>query len=199
MRLLLIAFGLLLIVAAAAPANASAFTYDEATATDLEAVLPAPTVFLLGVGANTVTGTQISSLAGFDLDSFAFTIPAGTVLSSITYAFASNSTLNSDNTVYVLDNGNATAANPVIASLTSHPHTDTSPVVFAGTPLGPGTYGMTNLSTGHGALPWTLSYTWTLQVDEAAAPIPTPEPTSILLFGSGVATLIAKRSRRWRS
>jgi hypothetical protein len=65
--------------------NAAPFVYSESVFGDLPSVLPAPTVFAFDLGTNVVSGQKSFP----DTDSFAFSVPAGTELVSISLAFAS--------------------------------------------------------------------------------------------------------------
>ncbi|HEV2716172.1 MAG TPA: PEP-CTERM sorting domain-containing protein [Terriglobales bacterium] len=178
--------------AIAGNATASPISYDEGVSGDLSGDFPL-LLLSLGVGANTVTGAQFLNLSGqvtADFDSFAFSVPAGTVLSSITYAFSTTVTPGASvaTTRYTIEAG------PILSDVTFN-LLGASPVVMSGTPLGPGTYFMENKSLGATTdAAWSSNYHWTLQVDPTTSVV--PEPTSMLLLGSGLAGLIAKRARR---
>lgn len=77
---------LLVFVAATCPTvSAEPISYSEVVAGDL-GELPSSTVFSLEVGTNTFTG-RLGVGPGFsDYDSFAFSVPSGTTVTSISYS-----------------------------------------------------------------------------------------------------------------
>jgi hypothetical protein len=68
--------------------TAPAYAYSEAVSGDLPSSLPLTQLFLVP-GINTVSGSEyVTSPSGaFDVDSFAFTVPAGFKVASITYTY----------------------------------------------------------------------------------------------------------------
>jgi len=112
---------------------------------------------------NAVSGTSFSSNDPLvsDLDSFAFGIPVGMVVTNVSYAFVRRTLANatSRDAFFFLDNGNASPVLPFLAV----PLVDlfgASPVVMfaSALPLSAGTYGIDNVSLsaiGEPGAAWT--------------------------------------------
>ena len=187
------------------------FSFSFAEGTDLGAVLPAGSVFPFNIGTNTVSGTNFFTIFSFqpsftfdtDVDSFAFSIPAGAQLTQIGFSFSPSftGTVVSASDQFTLGNGNATPS-PALGDQTVD-LLGSSPVgVFAAAlPLGPGTYGIFDFvrTAGGGPTPtfpfgWTSNYTWSFTVELASASV--PEPASALLLLCGIAGLAFRAWRR---
>ena len=167
--------------------------YNEAVSGDLGSVSPF-TLLVLDIGTNTVSGTEhyftVSMPPDVDADSFAVAVPAGAALASITYATTLTSGT-SGQVTYWLSSGNG--AIPQLANQTIELGTLSPFGMFAtALPLGTGIYSLFNfsLSSGPNLAPWTDAYTWTLDVASTASP--TPEPASLLLFGSSLAGMLLR-------
>jgi len=176
------------------PAGASPISYTESVSGDLVSGLPAPTVFTLDVGVNTVSGTSTFGPTSSDFDSFAFDVPVGMQVTDISYAFVRTGTATAGFTGFALDNGNP-GAFPLLAQQIVNLF-GASPVgMFATTlPLGAGIYSVQNESLSRAGIDWTDDYTWSLTVTSTAAGV--PEPASLVLLGSG---LVGAGARRWRT
>jgi hypothetical protein len=182
------------------PAHAASFSYSEGT--DLPALLPATSVFGFDIGTNTVGGSTSFNpdSTGADFDSFAFSIPPGTTLAQVSFAFTiqTSAGVNKAETSFALDNDNAFPSGAIVATSTID-LLGSSPFAFAAgaLPLGPGTYGLNQLNVGlvGGSLPrsWIANYTWSLTVVAASA----PEPGSLFLLASGLAAMAAWRWRKY--
>jgi len=200
---------MLLMTVWVSPAGATPISYSESDSGDLGQVLPAPTVFALDVGVNTVAGTihftiDESHHGDFDDDVFAFSVPVGLEVTNISYAFVTGPIIGSPTLGEIsllLGDGNAYPPTPPLAGSgqTIELLNDSSPVVMFSSevPLSAGTYSTFFLYLAVlGDLPvgWTANYTWSLMVAPTATSV--PEPASLVLLGSG---LIGAGARRWRT
>ena len=170
-------------------------TYNEAVSGDLGDNFAAR-LFTLDAGSNPVSGTTSFGANGisFDFDNFAFVVPAGMHVTDITYGFTTvtNGDMTFRSIGYLLGDGNAPPVFPSLSNFAPYMLTDTSPLhAFAAVlPLGTGTYAVEeDVAGGTG---FATNYTWTLSVAADA----TPEPASLLLLGTG---LVAIGARRWRN
>src|SRR6478736_604230 len=95
----------LAVFGASQAAFATPFTYYETASGDLGQFLPASKVFQFGLGDNTVSGHLFETLNGsaFDFDAFAFSVPVGDLLTSMTFEWTITTT------------GNVTGANAIFS------------------------------------------------------------------------------------
>ena len=197
---------LLVLILIPQPSFSSPFTYSETDSGDLGDSFPAAAVFSFDVGTNTVSGvsfTFVNTSTGaseIDLDSFAFSIPAGAQLTQIIYSFSAGSIfaiVAQDQ--FLLDNGNALPSSPFLGDQTVDLFSGT-PVTFfaAALPLGPGTYALQDFfhailgTPGFPGSSWDSFYTWTFTVEAATV----PEPASVLFLGAGAVALGFLRRRK---
>jgi PEP-CTERM motif len=191
-HLVLIVAALLLLVpavAAAAPLH-----YDESVSGDLSPAMPSPTVLPFDLGVNSVRGSLYSGVLAPDFDSFAFTIPAGHSLVSISYAF----TLSPKNTETVakagwgFDVGN-TGLPAELGAVLVDLFGPSPQVLFDGPlPQGGGLYGFYNFSQeSTPGLGWNSTYQIDFVVTEAATGV--PAPAALLLLGLGILAAAARR------
>jgi hypothetical protein len=191
---------LMLMAIGAGPAivNAAPITYDEAISGDLGAVSP-HTEFLFDAGLNTISGDihHFIELSSADFDEFLFTLPAGTQLVAITYAWTLHPFKGNEDAGTFAQLRPGGPSTPALASesIDLYAHAPPQVGMFAvAMPLGPGTYFIDHPGLGPttACCGWSADYTWTFEVQGTAV----PEPASLILLGSGVAALAARRRRR---
>lgn len=178
------------VIGVSQPALATPFTYSEIASGDLGQFLPAAKVFAFAPGDNTVSGHFFQTLNGsaVDIDSFAFSVPLGDALTSITFAWTITTTGNvtGANTLFSLKSANAGA--PTLGSNSFSLRPSGSTLLFSTVlPKGAGTYAIANNSlsiAGSGnTTRWDVDYTWHVTVDGIAA---VPEPSALLLVATGL-------------
>jgi hypothetical protein len=168
-------------------ASALAFSYDEAIDGDLPSNSTSSPVYPLGIGANTFSGTHrfaYTSLPGDDFfDSFAFSVPAGGTLVSITADTSlqpSGSGVFSSTDYWLQDAAFATIDSANI------PIPSTGLSLFASSlPLPAGQYAMRDISHNGGLVfdeVRLADYTFTLTVV-------VPEPSALVLGALGLAAV----------
>jgi hypothetical protein len=187
---------LMLVLSWSVPALAVPFLYDESVSGDLTCQNPpCATTFPFDIGTNIIKGTVSNGAA--NTDSFSFSIPAGAVLTSVTYSW----TVSGIPTVTVADTGYALTPNTSSFAGTESINlvTDTSPksLFDSKLPLGAGTDALfqTNLG-GTGGEVWTAVYEIDLQVDPVRE---VPEPPTLLPLAVGVAALAVFRKAATRN
>lgn len=210
-------YGVASLAFAAQVAGAAPLSYDEAVDGDIDQL--APPTFVLGTGANTVSGTTGVSYVpdqplGGDYDPFRFVVQAGTMLTGFTLSWSNFTPLgglyaepghvNGFATCQLRDAGNAVLE--AVGSLTTDPASlcasptldaNGSVDLFGSTlPLGDGSYGWAYSRAiqfylgQEGA--WTLDYTLTLNVAQV------PLSGSLGLTALGLVALLSGASRRRR-
>lgn len=174
-----------LVTLAAVAAHAAPITYIEQVHGDLPLFGDPLTTVALDVGLNTVTGTTALGSAGFDFDSFAFTVAPGQRVESLKVVLTDVS----ENLTAALWDVNAGGR-----GYNSGSRLDTLDPASPGfdfldpaaLPLGPGDYNISGAATvGIGA----SAYTFIFDVHAV------PEPASLAAL-AGVAVLGLRRRRR---
>jgi len=179
-------------------AQAASITWDEAVDGDLAPEL-AP--FTLGSGVHTFTGTTRAFFPGEpnDLDSFLFNLPAGTSLSSVSFAFGN--VQYSPTTLYLIVD--FAVSSPDVQAFYTPTQSEflyfpegtaaVSPVALfeSALPLGPGEY---RLLPGIGGADPGLEFSWAYDYTLSFTVVPIPP--AVVMFASGLGLLAAYRKRR---
>ncbi|MGC4031583.1 MAG: hypothetical protein QM754_07600 [Tepidisphaeraceae bacterium] len=188
-----------------ASVQAAPIHYSETQSPDLPLFAETMTPLTLDLGSNTVSGSvssHFNSATGapitFDFDSFAFTVPAGMAVDSISVTAAHGNTgdLNFSAT-WSLGQGNYNSA--LYTELVQkkvpfdlYAPTTTTTFVTPGTALFAGDYSM-NETTMLSQYTNSGVYLFTLNVVDAAS---LPEPASLTAVMAGTLTLLARRRSR---
>ncbi len=190
MRRFFIVLVMLVLLFRSVPALAVPFLYDEGVSGDLTCQNPpCATTFPFEIGTNVIKGTVSNGAA--NTDSFSFSIPAGAVLTSVTYSW----TVSGIPTVTVADTGYALTPNTSSFAGTESINlvTDTSPksLFDSKLPVGAGTDALFQTGLGGiGGEVWTAVYEIDLRVDSVRE---VPEPPTLLPLVVGIAALSAFR------
>jgi len=181
-----------LAVAAFAQSATAATIWDESIDGDLSGDQLAPTVLVVGVGANSITGVTQTG----DVDFFTFTVPDGANLAQVILTSFDSA---DDLAFLAIQSGPVITDTASAAALLGWVHASAT---FVGTnvlddmangagalgfttPLGPGTYTVWMQQTGADPVAYGLDLV--LRV---------PEPSMALLFAFGIAALGFGRRRR---
>ena len=178
MKALSIVAGLIGVVLLAVPA--SAFTYNEATDGDL----PAGNLLLLDPGINHIIGqgSFVPAVDPFgDFDDFAFGVPAGYTLQSVTYAFATTLLPNTTQLIagFSLVHDKTTLSEVQVDLLGGSPIALFADVL----PVNAATYRFSDdlLQTTKGG-----GGSWDYDITLNVAPAAVPEPTALSLLLAGL-------------
>ena len=197
--------GIAAAAATAVSAQAAPISYSEAISGDLSQDFPAEYIGTLDIGINTIQGTFCFARApttcpdtgrGFDHDGFRYTLPEGLSLDSVTYAFASASVLYAGaHTNFWLMQG-INLGDPILDGESLDAMTSGTRSMFASAlPISaPGEYTIAQPGSGSSGFDGgllTVNYMWTLSVSA----VEVPEPTTLGLFGVGLAALLSRRRR----
>ena len=185
----------LMVVCAVVGAQASPVAYDEQSDGDLTFSSPYPATFVLDVGTNTVSGNSYWTTLNHsfsDRDAYAFTVPAGTNVASITRESTVNFGLIPPDARWTLRTGNGVLTEGNELEIAFAAPTYTSKVV----PLPPGDYHFEptyfgSIFPGPNTPDYRFDYVWTLEVTAV------PEPGALLPACVGaVACLFGVAVRR---
>jgi hypothetical protein len=179
----------LLVVCAVVDAQASPVAYDEQSDGDLTFSRPYPATFMLDVGTNTVSGnsywTTLNCPSFCDRDAYAFSVPAGTNVTSITRESTVNFGLIPPDARWTLRTGNGVLTEGNELEIAYAAPTYISKVI----PLPPGDYHFQptyfgSFFPGPATLDYRFDYVWTLEVTAV------PEPGALLSACVGAAACL---------
>jgi len=181
----------------AGSADAIPIAYDEAVSGDLGELID-PSVGTIDIGDNTVSGTHFYLIeeGSLDFDSFRFTVPTGVQVTTISLSW-----------VLFPQQGNTFAVagyrfqdlpfGTFLEPFAIDYHNAASPLsgFSAVLPVGPGTYRVLSWFVGTiTCCGWVADYTWTITATAGEQSV--PEPTTLLLLGTGLLGVVPRRRRR---